>query len=49
MKSIPAAWLEIWKEDSNFNRRYTSGFELYGSKSQQSAASEVEIHLSMAE
>jgi predicted transcriptional regulator YdeE len=49
MKSIPAAWFEIWEDVSNLNRRYTSDFELYGSKSQKSAASEVEIYLSMAE
>jgi predicted transcriptional regulator YdeE len=49
VKSIPAVWFEIWEDDSNLNRRYTSDFELYGSKSQRGEASEVKIYLSIAE
>jgi predicted transcriptional regulator YdeE len=49
MKRIPSAWDTFWKNESKLNRRYTSDFEVYGSKSEQGKTSEVEIFLAVAE
>ncbi|MEM6316840.1 MAG: effector binding domain-containing protein [Bacteroidota bacterium] len=41
--SIGATWQQIWAQDKELNRAYQADFEVYGVKSHNGAASEVEI------
>ena len=45
--AIVDTWKKIWKEDKRLNRRYTVDFEVYGSKSQNGAESEVDVFIAI--
>jgi predicted transcriptional regulator YdeE len=46
-KAVVDTWATIWARDNELNRKYTYDFEVYGEKSQQGTASEVDIYLSI--
>ena len=43
--AVVETWKQIWENDAVLNRSYIADFEVYGVKSQQGAASEVEIFI----
>lgn len=44
-QAVVNTWLDIWRKDSELNRKYSYDFEVYGEKSQQGQCSEVEIYI----
>ncbi|MCX3265756.1 GyrI-like domain-containing protein [Pedobacter agri] len=44
-QAVVETWQEIWANDIALYRTYNADFEVYGAKSQQGAASEVEIYI----
>lgn len=46
-KAVVDTWATIWEKDNELNRKYAYDFEVYGEKSQQGSASEVDIYLSI--
>ncbi len=46
-QAIVESWKDIWAKDKVLNRRYTADFEVYGQKSQNGDASEVEIYIAV--
>lgn len=45
--AVVETWEEIWENDDNLNRKYTSDFEVYGKNSQSGQNSEVEIFITL--
>ena len=45
--AIVNVWKKIWKDDKKLKRRYTVDFEVYGAKSQNGAASEVDVFIAI--
>ncbi len=45
--AIVNTWNKIWEDESTLNRSYTVDFEVYGPKSQNGDASEVELFLAV--
>lgn len=45
--AVMQTWLDIWKNDSKLNRKYSYDLEVYGEKSQQGGQSEVDIYLAI--
>jgi len=45
--AVMETWKEIWDKDKELGRRYSSDFEVYGSKSRCGENSEVEIYISV--
>ncbi|MFC5626770.1 GyrI-like domain-containing protein [Algoriphagus winogradskyi] len=46
-EAVVQTWQEIWSKDSEIDRKYTSDFEVYSSKSQQGDNSEVDIFIAV--
>ena len=45
-ETVVNQWMEIWKDD-DLKRAYTSDFEVYGEKSQNSENAEVDIYIAV--
>jgi predicted transcriptional regulator YdeE len=45
--AVMEIWKEIWKQDNELNRKYTTDFEVYGQNSQKGNDSEVEIYIAI--
>ncbi|MDH6250746.1 putative transcriptional regulator YdeE [Chryseobacterium sp. H1D6B] len=45
--AVVKTWLDIWKNDSSLNRKYTYDLEVYGKNCQNGDESEVEIFIAV--